>query len=104
MGKNRDLTGAELVGKRIKAARLAKGMTLAGLGTAAGYDPFTAATRILHYEKGRHLPKLAVAEVIAEQLGVPAASLFCRDDILADWIKAFDASNPKHLAIIQKSK
>jgi hypothetical protein len=45
-----------------------------------------------------------VAEVIAEQLGVPAASLFCRDDTLADWIKAFDSANPKHMAIIQKSK
>jgi transcriptional regulator with XRE-family HTH domain len=104
MAKNRDLTGAELVGKRIKEARQAKGLTLARLGAEVGFEPFTAATRILHYEKGRHLPKLEAAEQIAAQLGVPAAYLFCRDDTLANWIKAFDPSNLKHLAIAAKGK
>jgi transcriptional regulator with XRE-family HTH domain len=104
MAKNKELTGAELVGKRIKEARQSKGMTLAALGAAVGFEPFTAATRILHYEKGRHLPKLEAAEAIAAQLGVPAASFFCRDDALADWINAFDPNNAKHIAIVQKSK
>jgi transcriptional regulator with XRE-family HTH domain len=104
MAKNKELTGAELVGKRIKEARQARNMTLRGLGDASGFEAFTAATRLQHYEKGRHMPKLEVAEAIALQLGIPAASLFCRDDLLCDWIKSFDPSNPKHLAIIAKSK
>jgi transcriptional regulator with XRE-family HTH domain len=104
MAKNKDLTGAQLVGKRIKEARQAKGMTLAALGAAVGFEPFTAATRILHYEKGRHMPKLEAAEAIAAQLGVPAASLFCRDDLLSDWIRAFEPTNPKHLGIVAKAK
>jgi transcriptional regulator with XRE-family HTH domain len=37
MAKNKELTGAELVGKRIKEARQSKGMTLAALGAAVGY-------------------------------------------------------------------
>ena len=69
--------------RRLKQARLSRGLTQAQLGVLAGMEPDVASPRINQYERGTHEPKLETAERLAQALGIPAAFLYTDDDLLA---------------------
>ena len=79
---------------RLKAARMAVGMSQRQLGVAIGLDEFVASTRINRYELGVHQADIATAERLAEVLGVPLAYFYAHDDRLARLIVAFPLLAP----------
>lgn len=74
---------------RLKAARLAKGLTQEQLGILAGIDEFTASARMNRYEKGIHEPHFDIVEKIAEVLGLPMAYFYCKEDDEAELLSIF---------------
>ncbi|EJL83191.1 helix-turn-helix transcriptional regulator [Pantoea sp. BIGb0393] len=73
--------------KRLKQARLAKGLSQKRLGIAAGIDEFVASTRINRYEKGIHQADLDTAQRLAEVLDVSPSYFYEEDDELAEKIR-----------------
>ncbi|HWU66133.1 MAG TPA: helix-turn-helix transcriptional regulator [Methylophilus sp.] len=80
---------SDVVAKRLKEARLAKGLSQKKLGIAAGIDEFTASPRMNQYERGVHIPDYSTLERLAQVLEVPVPYFYAADDELADWIKCF---------------
>lgn len=74
---------------RLKAARLAKGLTQEQLGILAGIDEFTASARMNRYEKGIHEPHFDIVEKIAEVLSLPTAYFYCKEDGAAELLILF---------------
>ncbi|MFT7279054.1 MAG: transcriptional regulator with XRE-family HTH domain [Pseudoalteromonas distincta] len=72
--------------KRLKEARLRKGLSQKQLGILAGVDPSSASPRMNQYEKGVHTPDFQMARALAKVLEVPTAFLFCEEDSLAEII------------------
>nr|WP_318383173.1 helix-turn-helix transcriptional regulator [uncultured Enterobacter sp.] len=70
--------------QRLKAARLAKGLSQKRLGILAGIDEFVASTRINRYEKGVHQASIDVAQQLATALDVPLAYFYMTDEVLAE--------------------
>lgn len=50
---------------------------------AIGLDETTSSARISRYETGVHEPPIATARLLAAELGVPLAFLYCDDEDLA---------------------
>jgi len=73
--------------KRLKQARLAKGLSQKRLGIAAGIDEFVASTRINRYEKGIHQADLDTAQRLAEVLDVSPSYFYEENDELAEKIR-----------------
>ncbi len=82
------------VPKRIKEARLAKGISQKALGVAAGIDEFSASPRINQYERGKHAPDFLMLERLASVLNLPTAFFYAKEDWLAEAI-AMLASLPE---------
>lgn len=78
-----------VVAARMKAARLAAGLSQKGLGISAGLDPSVASPRINQYERSIHLPDLSTLGQLAAVLDVPLAYFYAKDDDLASTILAF---------------
>lgn len=72
--------------KRLKEARLRKGLTQEQLGLEAGLDAMSASTRMNRYELGKRAPDFALLEKLALALDVPLAYLFAEEDELAKLI------------------
>ena len=70
-------------GKRLKEARKAAGIPQDRLGVLIGLDEHTASARMSRYETGVHQPSIQTALLIAQQLSVPLAYLYCDDDRIA---------------------
>ncbi|WP_329768212.1 helix-turn-helix transcriptional regulator [Stenotrophomonas muris] len=78
---------ARTLGRRLREARLAKGMTQAELGAALGLDDEnSAAPRISRYERGDRMPDEETMEALAEALDLPVAYFHATSDVLADAI------------------
>lgn len=77
--------------KRLKEARLAKGLSQKKLGILAGIDEFVASTRINRYEKGIYEPNLETSGKLAEVLELPLAYFYAEDE-LVDLIVAYAKS------------
>jgi hypothetical protein len=56
------------------------------LGVLIGIDEGCSSARISRYESGIHQPPLPIVHLLAKQLNVPLAYLFCEDDLLAEAI------------------
>ena len=69
--------------KRLKEARLARGLSQKQLGIEAGLDEFVASTRLNRYEVGVHAPDYPMSVRLAKVLDVPVAYLYCDNDELA---------------------
>lgn len=69
---------------RIRAARLALGISQSELGRRMGWAPEVASSKINRYENERHMPNLETAKELAEVLGVPLAALCTADDRCAE--------------------
>lgn len=75
--------------KRLKQARLAKGLSQKKLGIASGIDEFVASARMNQYEVGKHVPDFTIVEKIAKILKVPTAYFYTKDDLLAELIQLY---------------
>lgn len=75
--------------RRLRQARLARGLSQKNLGIEIGLDPGVASTRLNRYEQAVHLPDFSTLERLAKALGVPLAYLFAEDDALAEAILLF---------------
>lgn len=102
------LPAATTLGRRIRAARLAKKWTLAELGQQlfGEDDPNTAAPRMSRYERGLSTPNVKVLEKLAELLDLPQAYFLARPAILADALlvltKLSPAGKKQALKLIKK--
>ena len=81
---NREVsTESPVFGRRLRQARKWAGLPQDRLGVAIGLDETTSSARISRYETGVHEPPIATARLLASELGVPLAFLYCDDDELA---------------------
>ncbi len=74
---------SNLIGQRLKAARLRVGIAQDKLGVAIGLEESSSSARMSRYECGIHEPPFSVVEKLAKTLKVPTAYFFCDDDTLA---------------------
>jgi len=74
---------------RLRAARLASGLTQEALGVATGIAAEVARTRINRYEHGVNECDLRTAKRLADALGMPLAALYADTDEIAEVIVAF---------------
>jgi transcriptional regulator with XRE-family HTH domain len=74
---------ATIFGRRLRQVRKWAGLPQDRLGVASGLDETTSSARISRYETGVHEPPIATARLLAAELGVPLAFLYCDDDDLA---------------------
>lgn len=97
MSESKDVVVASGVWqKRLKEARLARGLSQKQLGIEAGLDEFVASTRLNRYEVGVHAPDFQMSVRLARVLDVPVAYLYCDGDEVARLILAFHRA-PKSL-------
>lgn len=75
--------------KRLKEARLRKGLSQKQLGILAGVDPSSASPRMNQYEKGVHTPDFQMVRALAKVLEVPTAFFFCEETELANIILSY---------------
>ena len=93
------------VGKRLRAARTAKGISQKQLGILAGIDEFSASPRINQYERDKHVPDFLTAQRLAKALSVPATYLYADDDGLAELILMYSsATNANKNNILESFK
>lgn len=90
------------VGRRLREARLEKGISQKGLGIIAGIDEFTASARINQYERGKHVPDYQTAARLARVLEVPVTYLFADDDELAEIILLFTRCGNRKRAQVRR--
>ena len=70
--------------KRLKAARIAKGVTQTELAARIG----VTAQAVSSFEKGKKEPKMEMVKRIAEALGISVAELYGRTDLTDLWSNA----------------
>lgn len=80
---------SDVVAKRLREARLAKGLSQKKLGIAAGIDEFTASPRMNQYERGVHVPDYTTLDRLAQVLDIPLPYFYAANDEMAEWIKCF---------------
>lgn len=73
---------------RLRAARIAAGLTQEALGTAAGISVDVARTRINRYERGVNECDLRTAKRLADALHMPLAALYADTDEIKEVIIA----------------
>ncbi|WBM70127.1 helix-turn-helix domain-containing protein [Buttiauxella sp. WJP83] len=83
----------EIFCKRLKASRLASGLSQRNLGILAGIDEFVASARINRYELGIHEADIQTAQYLSGVLNVPLAYFYADDDQLAEMIFLFSRSS-----------
>ena len=81
--------------RRLKAARLARGLSQRALGIEIGLSEDVASTRINRYERGVHDCDLATAQKLAKVLNVPLPSLFADRPSIARAIERLSALSDK---------
>lgn len=80
-----------VIGRRLRTARLATGLSQEKLGLDIGLEAESASTRMNRYETGARSPDTDLVERIAAALGVPAPYFYAADDQVAELLCAFDA-------------
>lgn len=80
---NRSSEALSPLPKRLREARLAKGLSQKKLGILAGIDEFSASSRMNQYEKGKHAPDFATLKRLSDELNVPTCYFYCEEDWLA---------------------
>lgn len=82
-------------GERLRAARLAAGMSQERLGIEAGIEEASASARMNRYEKGTRAPAVEIVERIATVLNVPVSYFYSQDDEEANLLMAFHRMSAK---------
>ncbi|WP_425510262.1 helix-turn-helix domain-containing protein [Xanthomonas bonasiae] len=81
------LPPASIFGRRLREARLARGMNQATLGAVLGLEEEnTAAPRISRYERGDRMPDNESMAKLAEALGLPVAYFHAVSEPMAEAI------------------
>lgn len=75
--------------RRLKEARIRKGISQKKLGILAGIDEFSSSARVNQYEKGKHAPDFFMAKRFAEVLEVPTSYFYEEDDDVAAMLMLF---------------
>lgn len=86
--------------RRLKEARVAKGLSQRQLGIEAGLDPSVASTRINRYEKGVHRADDPITHKVAQVLNIPVAYLYADYDALAELILIFERASSEQKAYL----
>lgn len=84
-----------LFATRLRAERIAAGLTQEALGVRAGLSQDVARTRINRYERGVHDCDSATALSLATALGLPLAALYADTDLQSEMIKVFSKLPPQ---------
>jgi len=69
-----------VLAKRLKEARLRKGLSQERLGVLAGIDEMSSSARMNQYERGKHVPDWLTVERLAAVLEVPVAFFYATDE------------------------
>ncbi len=77
------------VARRLREARVRKGLSQKALGILAGIDEFSASPRINQYEQDKHVPDYSTSRRLAEALEVPVPYLYAEGDELAELILSY---------------
>jgi len=89
------------VARRLKQARLSKGLSQKNLGITAGIDEFSASARVNQYEREKHAPDFLTLSRLAEALSTPVTYFFAEDDELAELILLFSqVSEPERAEML----
>lgn len=78
-----------MIGKRLRLARVNKGLKQIELGCLAGVDEETASSRVSQYEREVSAPDFALVCRFAAVLDVPEAYFYAVDEDLATLILQF---------------
>jgi transcriptional regulator with XRE-family HTH domain len=78
-----------VLARRLKEARIRKGLTQEALGVLAGIDEFSASARMNQYEQGKHSPHYQTVSRLAEVLGVSVAYFYADNEQDADLLLMF---------------
>lgn len=98
---NRSSEALSPLPKRLKEARLAKGLSQKSLGILAGIDEFSASSRMNQYEKGKHTPDFATLKRLSEALELPTGYFYCEEDWQASVLKEMSSiSNSRREKIL----
>ena len=92
-----------MIGKRLRLARVDKGLKQIELGCLAGLDEETASSRVSQYEREVNAPDFALVCRFAAVLDVPEAYFYTVDDDLATLIlqyHRFKKANPNSTLFI----
>ena len=81
---NLDQSSISVFGRRLRAQRLAMGLSQEALGVAIGIDESSSRGRISRYELGVNEPALAISRLLAKALEVPMGYFYCDDDLEAE--------------------
>ncbi len=84
-----------VLGKRLKEARQASGLSQEALGIKAGLDEMSASTRMNRYELGGRVPDFVLVQKIAKVLNVPAAYFYAVSDEEAHVLQTIHRMNRK---------
>jgi transcriptional regulator with XRE-family HTH domain len=76
-------------GKRLKAARMAAGLSQERLGVEAGIQEESASARMNRYEKGTRAPAVEIVERVAKVLNAPVSYFYSQDEQEAQLLLAF---------------
>ncbi|MBU3543764.1 helix-turn-helix transcriptional regulator [Polynucleobacter sp. MWH-Mekk-B1] len=90
-------TTNNLIGTRLREARLRANLPQDKLGVLIGLDEGSSSARISRYETGIHEPALATAQKLAEILNLPLCYLYCEDDEMAELILVLHALKKSEL-------
>ena len=83
-----------IIAKRIQQAReRARISSQAEVGILAGLHESGVSSRMNHYFKSRHEPKLPMMALIAAALHTPVPYFYCEDDTLAELILKWGTLN-----------
>lgn len=82
-------TTSHPIGKRLRQARLAAGLSQAQLGIRAGIDPSVASARVNQYERQRHQPAFEIVRRLAQVLKKPAPFFYASDESLSELIAIY---------------
>ena len=93
------LPPASTFGRRLREARLARGMNQAALGAVLGLEEEnTAAPRISRYERGDRMPDNESMEKLAAALELPVAYFHAASEPLAEMILLMSRLSPEQQA------
>lgn len=95
--------GNEIFGMRLKALRLASGLSQKQLGIQSGIDEFVASTRINRYEQAVHRADYSIVQKLGQVLNAPTAYFYEDNDESASLILLFHRSSSKAKKAILKT-
>lgn len=84
-----------VIGSRLKEARLPTGMSQEELGVKAGLDEASASARMNRYERGTRIPGLELLQRLGALLNLPVTYFYCVSDDEAKLLVAFHRMSPE---------